>query len=85
MLFLGTPDDYPESLMALAANRDLMEDYAYLVFDVASSLHVRFVAAQTGAGLSSISKGSEDQESIIITGSRSWKFIMMLRRLRRLF
>jgi hypothetical protein len=85
VLFLGTPDDYPESLMALAANRDLMEDYANLVFDVASSLHVRFVAAQTGAGLSSISKGSEDQESIIIPGSRSWKLIMMLRRLRRLF
>ena len=85
VLFLGQPDAYPESLMALVANRGLMEDYANLVFDVASSLHVRFAAAQNGAGMSGISKGSEDQESIIIPGSRSWKLIMMLRRLRRLF
>ena len=83
VLFLGKPEVYPDSLMALAANKGLLEDYANLVFDVASSVRVRFAAGLSGAGW--ISKGSEDQESIIIPGSRSWKLIMMLRRLRRLF
>jgi hypothetical protein len=71
--------------MALADNPDLMADYANLVFDVASSLEVRFLANQRCTGISSISKGSEDQATIIIPGSRSWKLIMLLRRLRRLF
>jgi hypothetical protein len=85
VLFLGKSEAYPESLMALAANHSLMQDYANIVFDVASSLRVRFVAALTGLETVGISKDSEDQESIIIPGSRSWKLIMLLRRLRRLF
>ena len=85
VLFLGKSEVYPKSLMSLAANQSLMQDYANVVFDVASSLRVRFVAAQTGVGTADISKGSEDQENIIIPGSRSWKLIMMLRRLRRFF
>ena len=85
VIFLGKPEIYPESLMALAANPNLMVDYANLVFDIASSLEVRFLANQKGTGILSISKGREDQETIIIPGSRSWKLIMLLRRLRRLF
>ena len=85
VIFLGKTEAYPESLMVLADNPDLMADYANLVFDVASSLEVRFLANQRCTRISSISKGSEDQATIIIPGSRSWKLIMLLRRLRRLF
>ena len=85
ILALGERSDYPDSFIALLDDAQMFEGYAALAYDVALSLQLRFEAAQHGAIDSYIPRSHEDQSLAIIPGSRSWKLIMALRKLRAKF